>query len=112
MTPKSLIIALGELNMVKNGLPAIRPGESLAEILGERSMSQAEFDRAIGVSPIMASHVIKGDRPVKAELVLLFSRAFGQSPHYWLNLQASHDLKIAKANIGTRLAGVHSFSHV
>ncbi len=29
--------------MVKNGLPAIHPGEFLAEILGEMGLSQAEF---------------------------------------------------------------------
>ncbi len=111
MTSKSLIITKGEMNMVKNGLLAIHPGEFLAEILGEMSISQAEFARAIGVSSMRISHVIKGDRPVTAELALLFGRAFKQSPQYWLNLQASYDLKIAKANIGKRLAGVHSFSH-
>jgi len=34
--------------MVKNGLPAIHPGEYLAEILDELGMSQAEFARRIG----------------------------------------------------------------
>lgn len=56
------------------------------------------------------SHVIKGDRPVTAELALLIGRAFNQSPQYWLNLQASYDLKIAKTNIGKRLNNVHCTS--
>ena len=34
MTLKSLIIIKGDTTMVKNGLPAIHPGEFLAEILG------------------------------------------------------------------------------
>lgn len=97
--------------MVKNGLPAIHPGEFLAEILGDMGISQAEFARAISVSPMRISHVIRGDRPVTAELALLFGRAFDQSPQYWLNLQASYDLKIAKASIGKRLAGIHAFAH-
>lgn len=92
--------------MVKNGLPAIHPGEFLAEILGEFRLSQAEFARTIGVSPMRISHVIKGDRPVTAELALLFGRAFSLSPQYWLNLQAAYDLKIAEASIGKQLAGV------
>ena len=96
--------------MVKNGLPAIHPGEFLSEVLVEIGISQAEFARAIGVSPMRVSHVIKGTRPVTAELALLFGRAFDQSPQYWLNLQASYDLKTAEANIGKRLAGVHSFA--
>jgi addiction module HigA family antidote len=97
--------------MVKNGLPALHPGEFLTEILGELGISQAEFARTIGVSPMRISHVIKGDRPVTAELALLFGQAFKQSPQYWLNLQASYDLKLAKASIGKRLAGVHAFAH-
>ena len=96
--------------MIKNGLPAIHPGEFLSEILVEMRISQAEFARTIGVSPMRISHVIKGDRPVTAELALLFGRAFNQSPQYWLNLQASYDLKIAKASIGKRLAGIHAFA--
>ncbi len=97
--------------MVKNGLPAIHPGGFLAEILGEMGLSQAAVARTIGVSSMRISHVIKGDRPVTAELALLFGRAFSQSPQYWLNLQASYDLKIAKVSIGKRLAGIHAFAH-
>jgi addiction module HigA family antidote len=111
MTLKSLIITKGDTIMVKNGLPAIHPGEFLAETLGEMGISQAEFARTIGVSAMRISHVIKGDRPVTAELALLFGRAFNQSPQYWLNLQASYDLKIAKASIGKRLAGIHALAH-
>ncbi len=97
--------------MIKNGLPAIHPGEFLGEILGEMGISQAEFARAIGVSPMRISHVLKGSRPVTAELALLFGRAFEQTPQYWLNLQAAYDLKNAEKAIGVRLSGVHSFAH-
>ena len=97
--------------MVKKGLPAIHPGDFLAETLEELALSQAAFARAIGVSPMRISHVVKGARPVTAELALLFGRAFGQSPQYWLNLQVDYDLKIAEAAIGPRLRAVHSVSH-
>ena len=68
--------------MINSGLLAIHPGEFLTEILGELSTSQAQFARAIGVSPMRVSHVINGTRPVTAELALRFGRAFGQSPQY------------------------------
>lgn len=97
--------------MAKNALPAIHPGEFLDEILSEMGVSQAEFARAIGISPMRISHVIKGTRPVTAELALLFGRALDQSPQYWLNLQASYDLKTAEAAIGDRLDDVHMFAH-
>ena len=97
--------------MAKMGLPAIHPGDFLAETLEELGLSQAAFARAIGVSPMRISHVIKGARPVTAELALLFGRAFDQSPQYWLNLQDDHDLKTAAARIGPRLCAIHSVTH-
>ena len=97
--------------MANKGLPAIHPGEFLAETLEELGLSQAAFARAIGVSPMRISHVVKGARPVTAELALLFGRAFNQSPQYWLNLQADHDLKTAEASIGRRLRAIHSVTH-
>ena len=92
--------------MVKNGLPAIHPGELLREILEERGISQAEFSRMIGVSPMRISHIVKGTRPVTAEMALLFGRAFAQSPQYWLNLQAAYDLKLAERAMRSRLKAV------
>lgn len=80
----------------KNGLPAMHPGELLQEILHDRDMSQAALARAVGVSPMRISHVIREERPVTAELALRFGRAFGQSPQFWLNLQSDYDLKLAE----------------
>ncbi|MBK6281212.1 MAG: HigA family addiction module antidote protein [Gammaproteobacteria bacterium] len=92
--------------MVKNGLPAIHPGEYLAEILDELGMSQAEFARRIGVSAMRISHVVRGSRPVTAALALLFGRALGQSPQYWMNLQVAFDLKVAETLVGKQLLSV------
>jgi antitoxin HigA-1 len=111
MTWKSPItIEQGEAFMAKNRLPAIHPGKFLSEILEQTGVSQAGFVRAIGVSPMRVSHVVKGMRPVTAELALLFGRAFVQSAQYWLNLQASYDLKTTEAAIGKRLAAVRPFA--
>ena len=97
--------------MAKKTLPPIHPGEFLAETLQELGISQAAFARTIGVSPMRISHVVKGTRPVTAELALLFGRAFDQSPQYWLNLQADHDLKTTEASIGPRLRAIRSVTH-
>jgi addiction module HigA family antidote len=95
----------------KNNLPPVHPGEFLKEILDDLGISQAEFARAIGLSPMRISHVAKGKRPVSAEMALLFGKAFGQSPQYWINLQAAYDLKTAEKGIRRRLAGIHEFAH-
>jgi antitoxin HigA-1 len=92
--------------MTKDGLPAVHPGEFLAEILEETGISQTELARAIGVSAMQISHVVHGRRRISAELALLLGRAFGQSPEYWLNLQSAYDLKTATAGIEPRLQAV------
>ena len=96
--------------MPKNGLPPIHPGEFLRETLDELGVSQAQFARAISVSSMRVSHVVNGTRPVTAELALLFGRALGQSPQYWLNLQADYDLKTAEAGMGRQLKAVAELS--
>lgn len=88
---------------IPNGLPTTHPGEFLREALDELELTQAAFSRAIGVSAMRISHLIKGKRRVTADLALRFARAFGQSPEYWLNLQAAHDLKTAARAIRGRL---------
>jgi antitoxin HigA-1 len=94
--------------MTSNTLLAIHPGEFLAETLEELGLTQAAFARVIGVSPMRISHLIRGTRPVTAELALLFGRALDQSPEYWLNLQADYDLKTAEISVGPRLGSVRS----
>ncbi len=95
----------------KNGLPPIHPGEYLKEILEELGISQAEFARKIGLSTMRISLIIRGKRPITAEMALIFGKAFGQTPQYWLNLQAAYDLKIAERAVGRRLVGIHTLAH-
>jgi addiction module HigA family antidote len=90
----------------KNGLPPIHPGELLEEILHDLGMSQAAFARLIDVSPMRISHVVRGVRPVTAELALRFGRAFDQTPQMWMNWQIDYDLKIAEHELKGSLSKV------
>jgi addiction module HigA family antidote len=98
--------------MRKSGPVAIHPGDFLAEILAELDLSQAEFARAIGVSAMRVSHVVKGSRGVTAELALLFGKALDQSPEYWLNLQAAYDLATARNTASRHLKNVQTLAQV
>src|ERR1700732_4014136 len=95
-----------------SGLAAIHPGEFLAEILAELGVSPSWFGLAIAVSPMRVSHVIGGSRPVTAELALMFGKALGQSPEYWLNLQSAYDLAKARSAVGARLKGMRPLPEV
>ncbi len=91
---------------VKNGLPPIHPGEFLKEMLDDLGISQNAFALSIGVSAMRISHLIHGRRPVTAELAVLFGKAFGQTPQFWLNLQNGYDLKTAEKVMQKRLQEV------
>lgn len=93
-----------------NGLPAIHPGEFLHEILDELGLTQAAFAEAIGVSPMRVSHLLKGQRPVTAELALRLGLALSQTPQYWLNLQAAYDLKVAQVELKDSLLAVRALA--
>ena len=95
-----------------NGLPAIHPGEFLRETLDELGLTQAAFANALDISPMRVSHLLKGDRPVTAELALRLGRALGQTPQYWLNLQPAYDLKVAQAAMKDSLQAVRELAVV
>jgi antitoxin HigA-1 len=98
------------MNTLTNGLPAIHPGEFLREVLDDLGMTQVAFADALGVSPMRVSHLLRGDRPVTAELALRLGRALGQSPQYWLNLQAAYDLKVVQATMKDSLGAVRELA--
>ncbi len=89
-----------------NGLPPIHPGEYLREALEDLGMTQAALAKAIGVSAMRISHVVREERPITADLALRLGQAFGQSPQYWLNLQSGYELKLAQASLLGELANI------
>lgn len=97
---------------IKSGLPPIHPGVFLKEVLYELRISQNAFAQAIDVSPMRVSHIVNGTRPVTAELALLFGKAFGQTPNYWMNLQTSYDLKTAEKALAQKVREVQPLSQV
>ena len=84
------------IERTSNGLPPINPGEFIREALEDLGLTQAALAKLLGVSAMRISHLVREERPVTAEMALRLGQAFGQSPQYWLNLQADYDLKIAK----------------
>ena len=89
-----------------NGLPPVHPGEYIREALDDLGITQAALAKSLGVSAMRISHLVRAERPVTAELALRLGRTFGQSPQYWLNLQAAYDLKMAKSALTDELANI------
>jgi addiction module HigA family antidote len=76
-------------------LASVHPGRYLRETLDELGISARQFALHIGTTPRRLSLVLRGMRPVSADLALRLERALGQSAAYWVNLQARYDLAVA-----------------
>ena len=90
--------------MPKARIVPVHPGFYLKEILEELKLSQYRLAQDLGVPAMRISHVVRGQRPITAELALRLGRYFGQSPQYWLHLQSRYDLDVAEDSIGRRVA--------
>lgn len=78
-------------------IPA-HPGEVLLEeFLIPLELSQVRFAAHLGIPIQRVNEIVKGKRGVTPETALLFAAALGTSPEFWLNLQGSHDLAMARS---------------
>ncbi len=79
---------------------AVTPGEILKEeFLVGYDLSQGALARAIGISPNRITEIISNRRRITADTALRLALYFGNSPEFWMNLQANYDLKIASRNL-------------
>lgn len=85
--------------MTKSTIAAVHPGEYLRELIDELGLSQYRLAQDIGVAPMRISHVVRGQRPVTAELALRLGRYFGQSPRFWMNLQTRYDIDVTEQDL-------------
>jgi addiction module HigA family antidote len=73
------------------------PGEVLKEdFLDAMGVTAYELAKSIDVDPMRISRIINGTRRITADTAIRFSRFFGTSAEYWINLQSLYDLDIAK----------------
>ena len=81
-------------------IPAIHPGEHLAEELKTLDMSAAALARRIQVPTNRITGILKGQRGITGDTALRLAHFFGSSPDFWLNLQKLHELRLAEEKAG------------
>ena len=79
---------------------AIHPGEHLAEQLEALTMSATELSRQLGVPTNRITAIVNGQRTVTGDTALRLGHFFGNSPQFWLNLQALYALRTAEKKVG------------
>jgi antitoxin HigA-1 len=89
--------------MAKSRIASIHPGVYLKEILDKWGLPQYRLAQELGVPAMRISHVVRGQRPMTAELALRLGRYLDQSPRYWLHLQSRYDMDMAEDQVGSRV---------
>ena len=78
---------------------AVHPGEILAEILEENSISQAHFARHLKMDPSKINEICKGKRGVSAEMAVILSKALRIGAGTWMNLQKNWELSQVASDV-------------
>ncbi|HTR04950.1 MAG TPA: HigA family addiction module antitoxin [Thermoanaerobaculia bacterium] len=74
------------------------PGVMLVEeFLNPMGLTQARFAAHIGVPLQRVNEIVRGRRGVTPDTALRLSDALGTTAEFWLNLQTSHDLALARS---------------
>lgn len=90
-----------------NKLPPIHPGEILRELFLEPlGMSPYALARNLHIPRTRIERLVAEKVGISADTALRFAKYFNTTPHLWLNMQASYDLKIQAAAIESELAGI------
>ena len=85
------------------------PGEVLREdFLKPLGMSRYALAKAIDVPQIRFSEIVNARRAITPDTALRLPRYFGTSPEFWMGMQATYDLEMARDRVGTEIeARIH-----
>lgn len=76
----------------------IHPGETIADVLEDRGITQAELSSRTGVSSAYVSNVIAGKKGISANFAMGLEYALGVPKSFWLNLQANYESELLEMN--------------
>lgn len=87
-----------------NGMRPIHPGETLREdYLKPLGMSAHALAIALRVPPSRINDIVLERRGVTVDTAMRLARYFGGDVKSWLNLQMIYDIKIAEANLKSKI---------
>jgi addiction module HigA family antidote len=85
-------------------LPPIHPGEILREeFLVPMGLSANALAIAIGVPATRIGEIANERRGITADTALRLGRYFHMSAEFWMNLQSSYDLELARFQIERKI---------
>src|SRR5229473_2219176 len=89
--------------MAKDEFRAVTPSDILKEeFLAEYGLTQNQLAKSVGISPNRIAEIVNNRRRITADTALRLSLYFGNSPEFWMTLQAHYDLKVARKNLDAK----------
>ncbi len=89
------------MRKTKAVLELIPPGEILfEEFMKPHALSQNRLARDLDLSPARVHDIVHGKSAITANVALRLAKYFGNTPQFWLNLQAEFELRKAKRDVG------------
>jgi antitoxin HigA-1 len=90
--------------MMKNGMRPVHPGEILREdYLVPLGLSASALARALHVPAPRINDIVLERRGVSVDTAMRLARYFGGDARSWLNLQITHDLRVAELESSHRI---------
>ena len=83
---------------------AFHPGGLLGEEIEYRGVTQRELAERMGRPPQVVNEIIRGKKAITADTAVQLEAALGISARFWLNLQTSYDLTLARQAQERRVA--------
>lgn len=82
----------------------IPPGEILQEELDARGMTQRELASRMTKPPQAVNEIIRGKKAITPETALGLEKALGIPAEFWVNLEATYRLAVARNRTEARIA--------
>ena len=84
-------------------LRVVHPGRVLKEDLDDLGLSAREFARQIEVPANRITQIIRGERGISGDTALRLGHWFGTSPDFWIGLQKTYELNLARQQVGAEI---------
>lgn len=98
-----LIEALGE----GDALPPVHPGEILLEeFMKPLDLGTTRTARRMNVPRTRVERIVRGEMGVTPDTALRLERLFGASAEFWLTIQTSYDLAVARSHADPVIAQI------
>jgi addiction module HigA family antidote len=83
----------------------VHPGEILLhDFMEPLELSQSALAKALGVTSLRVSQIVRGQRAITADTALRLSRYFGTRPGWWMDLRTHYDLETAADKLEAHIA--------